>query len=64
MDDDSQLDLQVFSNIVNHLGEQDLLKLNKLIVERIKVVRAEKKVQSMAARCIFLVAFFLPTVPA
>ncbi len=49
MDDDSQIDLQVFSNIVNHLGEQDLLALNQLIAERIKVVRAEKKVQSMAA---------------
>lgn len=50
MDDDGNLlDLQALKRMISHLDEEDLVMLNQLVVERIKVVRAEKKVQSMAA---------------
>ncbi len=47
-DNDSQLDLQGFKNLISHLDEDDLLTLNRMIAERIKFIRAEKKIQSMA----------------
>ncbi len=50
MDDNGGLlDLQAFKRMISHLDEEDLVILNRLIVERTKLVRAEKKVQSMAA---------------
>ena len=48
-DNDSQLDLNALKNMIIHLDEKDLVAINKLTAERIKLVRAEKKAQSMAA---------------
>lgn len=50
MDDNgSLLDPQAFERMISHLDVEDLMMLNHIIVDRIKLVRAERKAQSMAA---------------
>ncbi len=48
-DNDSLIDLQAFKTMISELDEQELVTCNHLILERIKVIRAVNKAQSMAA---------------
>ncbi len=49
MDDESTRLNNTLTGLINELGEEQLLELNRLIVERIKAIRAQRKASSMSS---------------
>ena len=49
MDDETTRLNKTLTGLVNELGEEQLLELNRLIIERIKAIRAQRKATSMSS---------------